>query len=266
MDDELSSDTVTAAWVHGAEVAYSWHDSMLKLVFGDMGNQGRIIRGGNIAVRYGTGGISTARNKVVGEFLDRDHPWLWWIDTDMGFDAMTVENLLAAADPVDRPVMGGLCFANREERTDDMGGFVTLPMPTVYQWHQVDEDTGGFIPWVDYPRDEVAQVAGTGAACILIHRSVFERIRDAEGDSWYTPMTHPSMGEMSEDLSFCLRLHRYGIPIHAHTGVRTTHLKPVWISEAVFDIHVRNADRAGEGLPADVPKFVPNRAQRRAKK
>jgi hypothetical protein len=39
---------------------------------------------------------------------------------------------------------------------------------------------------------------------------------------------------MGEDLSFCLRAGAAGIPIHVHSGVRTTHFKPAWLGESDY--------------------------------
>jgi hypothetical protein len=39
---------------------------------------------------------------------------------------------------------------------------------------------------------------------------------------------------MGEDLSFCMRAGSLGIPVHVHTGVKTTHLKQLWLSEADY--------------------------------
>ena len=66
-----------------------------------MTNHGRVIRGGYMGVRYGTGGIVEARNTVARRFLSRDRAdWLFWIDTDMGFAPDTIDRLIANADPV----------------------------------------------------------------------------------------------------------------------------------------------------------------------
>jgi hypothetical protein len=65
----------------------------------------------------------------------------------------------------------------------------------------------------------------------LIHRSVFEKL----GPNPYEPLRNPTTGELiGEDLSFCARAAQLDIPIHVHTGVPTSHLKPVWMGEAQF--------------------------------
>lgn len=228
-------DSVTLAYVHDVEVAYSWHASVLSLIGYDMGNAQRVVRGGWIGVRYGTGGIVDARNKVVRQFLDGTDQWLFWTDTDMGFAPDTVDRLLASADPVDRPIMGALCFAQRETEVDGYGGFRTRPVPTTFQWGEDTEGRSGFTPWWDYPADSVVPVAATGSACILIHRSALEAVADRHGPVWYEHMTNPTTGQrISEDLSFCARAAVCGLTTHVDTSVKTTHLKSVWLGEDAY--------------------------------
>jgi hypothetical protein len=176
----------------------------------------------------------------VADFLRTEGAeWLWWVDTDMGFAADTIDRLLEAADPVERPVVGALCFAQREAEDDGVGGYRPIAWPTVMDWTFVENQGGFQVRW-DYPRNTLTRVHGTGSACILIHRSVFERVRAAYVEesgnpnwgSWYTRVTNPTTGELvGEDLSFCARLMRLEIPVHVHTGVQTTHRKNIWLQE-----------------------------------
>ncbi len=78
--------------------------------------------------------------------------------------------------------------------------------------------------------------AGTGSAFLIIHRSVLEQVKAEYGPSWYSPVFNSSLNmTISEDLSFCTRAGALGIPVHIHTGVRTTHLKQVWLDERLYD-------------------------------
>jgi GT2 family glycosyltransferase len=222
-------DTVTLAYVHDSEVAHSWHDSIVNLLMLDVANEQRIMRGGYIAMRYGTGGIIAARNQVAERFLDGDSEWLFIVDTDMGFRPDTLEQLLAAADPVERPIVGGLCFAQREVQLDGMSGFRCQPRVTIFDWHD-----GNFAGVAEYPRDTLVRCAGTGSACILIHRSVIERLHADNGPTWYDRIRADNGNLIGEDLSFCLRAGAAGFPVHVHTGVKTSHLKRVWLAEEDF--------------------------------
>lgn len=242
-------DAVTVAYAHSSTVTYSWHHSMVELVGYDMANHGRILRGGYVALRVGTDGLVEARNTAVKEFLaERGGDWLWWIDTDMGFAPDTVDRLVEAADPVERPVVGALCFSQRETFSDGMGGWRCSATPTVFDWAKVNvydealvdgvrrrtkvgEQRGFAVRW-DYPANTVTRCDGTGAACVLVHRSVYERVADKYGPVWYERVPNISTGQLiAEDLSFCVRVGSLDIPLHVHTGIPTSHQKLVWLGE-----------------------------------
>jgi hypothetical protein len=61
---------------------------------------------------------------------------------------------------------------------------------------------------------------------------VFERIEEKYGPAWYDRIPNPTMGKVvSEDLSMCMRAGSLDIPVHVHTGVKTTHQKALWVAE-----------------------------------
>ena len=226
---------VSMAWVHGADVTYSWFQCVLALIQYDVANNQRVIGGQWLATKYGTGGIIQARNDTVKSFLATDSDWLFWIDTDMGFMPDTVDRLLEVADPDTRPIVGGLCFMNRELGPDGMGGMLIQPVPTIFDWYK-DQVGGGFTARHDYQRDQLVQVAGTGSACILIHRSAFVRIAEKYGPSWYSPVRTAEDGLwLSEDLSLCMRAAACDIPVYVDTRVKTTHFKHMWLDERLCD-------------------------------
>lgn len=239
--------TVAVAFVHQSQVEYSFMHSFLQLLGYDAQNHGRVWAGDILAERGSTGDLAASRNRGVTDFLAGSADWLLWVDTDMGFEANAIDRLVDAADPVERPVMGGLCFAQREDENDGVGGFRPVAWPVLMDW-TVYEGRGGWQVRWDYPRDTVTRCHGVGSAFVLIHRSVFEKVRDvyedlqrANGirrdgdprwDSWYTRVSNPTTGELvGEDLSFCARLMQCEIPVHVHTGVQTTHRKNIWLQE-----------------------------------
>jgi hypothetical protein len=230
---EVEPDAVTVAYVYSKTVTYSWHHSVIQMLGWDIEHDARVMRGGWIAWKYGTDGLVDARNKAVKVFLEEHQAeWLFWVDTDMGFASDTVDRLLEAADPVERPIVGGLAFSQREEKSDGIGGWRCRATPTVFDWLKLDDGQMGFAVRWDYPRDTLVRCAGTGSACILIHRSVFERLEAKFGPVWYDRVPNTTMGQVvSEDLSFCLRAGAMNIPVHVHTGVKTSHEKTVWLAE-----------------------------------
>lgn len=227
----MHDESVTLAHVHSNDVAYSWHHSIVELIGWDLIHHGYLLRGDRIAMRYGTGGIVAARNEVAKQFLAGDTDWLMWVDTDMGFPPDIVDRLMDTAHPTQRPIVGALCFAQRERVADGMGGYRCTAAPTIFDWVSRDGTTG-FLGRASYPVNTLVRCAGTGSAAILIHRSVFERIGDS---GWYDRVTDPMSGsEIGEDLSLCLRAGALDIPIHVHTGIRTSHFKEFWLAEQDF--------------------------------
>jgi len=238
MPADIPADPVVIAYVHHRDVAYSWHHSMIELLGYDLANHGRIMAGGYLAMKCNPerDAIVDARNKAVRLFLtEHDAPWLFWVDTDMAFPADALERLIASADPDTAPIVGALAFTQREEASDGLGGWRCRATPTVFDWLHLDTGELGYTVWWDYPVDSVVQCAGTGAACVLIHRSVFERIEAEYGPRWYDRVRNPTMDQVvSEDLSFCLRAGALKIPVHVDTSVKTTHMKILWLGETDY--------------------------------
>lgn len=232
MPDGATGDgRVQVAYLHAHTVSHSWHESMMRLFVCDLMAGQRIMdTAGPFMIRCDTGALVDSRNLSVQRFLDdTPHEWLWLVDTDMGFEPDTVDRLIDAADPAERPVVGALCFGLREVRGDGMGGYRVLPVPTLFQMARTPEGHVGFGTRWEYPDNTLVQVAATGAACLLIHRGAAEKVRAEHGDRWFDQVRYEDGRLLSEDLSFCYRLGVAGIPVFVHTGVKTTHHKQVWI-------------------------------------
>ena len=241
---------VVVGYPHPAgEVSAAFHVALIALFVHDAYTSRHLS--GHIPVRSGPN-IVSARNYLVNSFLEETPAeWLWSLDADMTFPFDTLDRLLQAADKDDRPIMAGLCFSYRLGEDQDV-------VPTLYGMNE-----GRLAHYNRYPEDVVAKVAGTGAACILIHRSVLERIRDARWDeaheeafvaehdrpsgqlgsllfpppfTWYEEsIIGPSLDDViSEDLTFCLRAAQVGFPTHVDTRVKVGHVKPIVVDDEMF--------------------------------
>lgn len=243
------TDTVAVGFLDDGNWSACFGLSYRDVVVNDLTGPRRIVS--ELRQFTGTGGIVTGRNRIAHLFLDQtDADWLWMVDTDMGFGADALECLLAAADPGSVPVVGGLAFAIKAVGAGASHSQRFVLLPTIYGFRPADDvGPAGFSPAQDYPRDQVVAAHGTGAACLLVHRGVLERLRKTYGDTWFDPVIEPSNGGrqvFSEDLSFCIRLLWQQIPLHVHTGVKTVHHKGgLYLSEALFD-QQRLIDRGGE--------------------
>lgn len=229
---EMRAGTVVAGMLDNGQWAACFGLSYRDLSIYDTLGPKRIVRPGGSELRKvtGAGGISAGRNEVARRFLDStDGEWLWMVDTDMGFAPDTVERLIESAETAGAPVMGALCFCLRGNGHGDLYAERYQLQPTLYDFVTTDTEVG-FRAIGAYPIDAITQVAGTGAACVLIHRSALERIAEKHGPIWYDLITHPTGDRgkprtFSEDLSFCIRLASVGMPIFVDTSVKTTHDK-----------------------------------------
>ena len=233
----MKSGTVAVGFLDPGHWSHCFGQSLIDLYLCDaFGSKRMVPHGKQLRQNAQAGGIVSGRNKIAAQFLDdTECEWLFMVDSDMGFSPDTVDRLIASADMTARPVVGGLCFALRKDSPGEFYGQKYLVIPTAYEF--VDDETEvGFRPIVDYPRDAMIQVDGTGAACMVIHRSALEKIRAAVGDHWFDHVVHPGGTTFSEDLSFCLRVAACGMGVYVDTAVRTTHDKHgVFLDEDEYD-------------------------------
>lgn len=198
--------------------------------------------GGLISISTGPR-VAEGRNRIIDEFATKygvESEWLLMLDTDMTFPGTLLEQLMSVADPVQVPIVGGLCFT---------GGTDHAPKPTIYRQVVMNKgEANEYItaaPVFDYPRDALVKVGATGAACLLMHRSAlgamknrFEKLPDGRINPypWFAEgLMGPNGEAWGEDVAFCLRAGSMGIPVHVLTSCRLGHIKPVQIDEVYFD-------------------------------
>jgi GT2 family glycosyltransferase len=199
---------VVIGWQDPGTVNGDFAESLTKLVAYSMAKG--ILAG---LIRRQSGPIiEHSRNTLTRQFLASDHEWLLMIDADMTFEMDALEQLLAAADPTEAPIVGGLCFGF----SPDDG-----PFPTMYRWDPISEGTRVVY---DQTNAGVYPVDATGAAFLLVHRTVFEQNRRDEPMPWFRQSIIRDR-LVGEDVTFCLELRQAAVPIYVHTGVKTGHVK-----------------------------------------
>jgi hypothetical protein len=102
------------------------------------------------------------RNKVVEDFMSGPAEWLFFMDDDTVFQRGTITKLVEKR----RDFIAGIYFMPGVDRPHN---------PIAYQRSK----EGYYRPVVDYPDGALFQVDSVGMGCTLIHRSVFEKIRDS---------------------------------------------------------------------------------------
>lgn len=259
---------VAVAYPHPGHVHAKFHQSLLNMFIVDacggtlpdgrkVGGHRRIVAGGaHIPISSGAV-IARARNRLVVEFLKLDGiDWLLMIDTDMTFAPDLIEMLVSAAHPTERPVVGGLCFQFAQDKPRKF-------WPTLYAWLP---ETTRLRRLTQYLDNTLVPVAATGAACLLIHRTVLEAMRAKYPPPrpWFdeTPFyEHDADGkpilesgdEYSEDITFSLRVQACGFPVFVHTGIKLGHVKEFEADEAAF---IAESTGLAEPVVPALPTFV----------
>lgn len=235
---------VAIGYLHPADSVHpTFHRSLVNLLVHDMHHQQRIVSGGaHIALQSGAN-VAGPRNELCEIFLAGDADWLWMVDADMQFEPDVVDRLVGAAHPVERPLVGGLCFAVRPEQGHTAWDVRYQVWPTLFGV------TDGVVhQFLDYPPNQLVQVDATGAACLLIHRSVLEGVTSDHPHRWFRE-SRMGAQPVSEDITFCLQAGAAGFPLHVHTGIETKHAK-TWMVDATAYRAYREARRAEtEGSP-----------------
>jgi hypothetical protein len=205
-------------------------------------------------------GLTTrSRNVVVKNFLEEvDTPWLLLIDADERLPLDVFHKLIATAHDTERPVVSGLVFAAFFDEQD-----MLRPVPTIYRM----TENAGLQPIDDYPIDTVLEVDAAGTGCLLIHRSVFEKMREEatpnQGKDWAWFVEGAIDGTyFGEDLLFSKRIKSLGFPIHAHTGAILKHRKEFWLDERhhfpMREAAIQHFQASGSVLPLENEPDAPN--------
>lgn len=225
---------VAVGYCHREDSLSPWFHESLEQTRDAEARGKRRLRG-RVAISSGPR-VDMARNDVVRGFLDLDAEWLWMLDTDMMWKPDAFDLLCRVAHEKERQVVGGLCFA---------GGMGKDIWPTMLLFENKPDGGIGIRRIVSYPKNTLCQVAATGGAFLMVHRSVFERMDDGSPCPWFR---YAWLGDepIGEDVTFCMRLQKFEVPVWVHTGVRVKHMKVHAIGEEDYEEQCRRQKESGE--------------------
>lgn len=221
-----ATEKVVLGYCSPGDVKADFMESLLYLQMYDFAGPKRLVDGGGMLPIRAGANLAGPRNDMVRKFLKHGADWLLQVDTDMIFMPDMLERLLEHADPDKAPIVGGLCFGFDGE------GQV---QPTLYGFVG-DEENPQVVRYHEWPPDAMMQVAATGAAALLVHRGVYEKMRDFQHPTrpgktgfndaypWFQELEHDGR-PVSEDIGFCWRAGLLSIPVYVNTAVQLGHVK-----------------------------------------
>ena len=278
---------VVLAWVDPGHTSGRFMDSLLRLTYSE--NERAHLRGeakprmrGHLRVESGPR-ISSARNLLVKTFLTEaqfaDVEWLLMLDSDMTFAPDLLDHLFEGVrddEGLAQAIVGGLCFG---------GGHGSI-FPTMYEIVDPKENDGQANRIISsWDEGAHVKVDVTGAACLMVHRGVYESMAQAQGSydipgCWYSEGAHNGL-EIGEDWGFCLKARQMGLEIFVHTAAKIGHMKSIEMNELTWRYGMSGLKSVGEperearmkglvvppkGLvgPDGAPVSAPSRQVRRA--
>lgn len=183
----------------------------------DAERKGHITQYGDCIALQSSPRIASARNEIVAKFLSLNVDWLFMVDADMVFAPDVVDRLVESATENDLTILGGLAFVYHKA-----SGKVEPTLKILTGTDPIQFETA----W-NFPPDSVVKVDATGAACVLIHKTVFEDVERKHGESQYPWFAESEKDgqEFGEDITFFLRAKQCGHDVYVNTGIEFGHMK-----------------------------------------
>jgi GT2 family glycosyltransferase len=169
--------------------------------------------------------VYDARNQITKYALDKGgFDYVLWLDSDMTFGPDLMEKLLADMEPEDgerRQAVSGLCFGRRPPFK-----------PCIYKSLDVQQQGQMIYPkaevYLDYPLDQLFEVAACGFACVMMRMDVLEAM------GIYGVPFFP-IGGLGEDLTFCWRAQKLDIKFHCDSRLKIGHIMRIHVDEDFRD-------------------------------
>ena len=176
--------------------------------------------------------VYDARNILASKAINGGYDRIMWLDSDMVFRP---DLMLKLAKDMDegREMVTGICFKRKPPFT-----------PTCYKTLEYTEEGNKPVyklePYLDYPKDEIFQVAGCGFGVVMMTTELVLKVAEKFGYPF-----SPRMG-IGEDLSFCWRVNRLGVPIWCDSRIKVGHAGLITVTEETY-LNTRRGGGDDEG-------------------
>lgn len=160
-----------------------------------------------------------ARTQAAIQCMNGGYQWLFQLDSDILAGADTIPRLIAHR----LPIVSGLYH----QRFPTWGGITADYLPCMFN-EGVGAD-GKLVKQaiVDYKPGSLVEAAYVPGGCLLIHRSVFERMTQAgikRFFEWTLQVdSEPAGAGRSEDFEFCFKARSLGFKCFVDTSIIATH-------------------------------------------
>lgn len=156
--------------------------------------------------------VSVARNLCVAAFLRGGYDYLFFVDADTVPPIDAIDKLLATGKKI---ISGVTC--NLKLCEDGL----LRPAPMVMNYVNKNNREDGLMPILK--PSGVEQVDAFGMSCCLIHKSIFDGMKEP----WFEEQFVPKDGKkpIGEDIMFCNKLSDMGEKLYADFSIHCDHWK-----------------------------------------
>lgn len=150
--------------------------------------------------------VDNARNQIVDEFLASTYTHLFFVDADTIPPTDALDKLLAMNKDIATAITP---IVEMDEKGEPWR-----------KWNCVDQNDQNV-----KPNTGILEVKGAGSSCILIKRSVFERLDKPYYQFIMATSSQGNEKQVSEDVHFIVKALNKGIKTYADTSIICKHAK-----------------------------------------
>lgn len=166
--------------------------------------------------------IYEARNLIAQKAVENNFDAVLWLDSDMIVPRDALIRLSEDMEKYRADLVTALYFRRKPP---------TNPVLSNDLYWRVNDDGNvetGATAYIDYPKNAVFPIRGTGFGCCLTSRNLLRKMVEMYG----SPFT-PLMG-MGEDFAFCWRADKAGFRLRCDSRVKCGHIGSVVFDERAF--------------------------------
>lgn len=161
--------------------------------------------------------VYDSRNTLAGTAIEMGADRILWFDSDIIIPKDAMTQLCKTMDDTNADIVTGLYFRRKAPFT-----------PVLFKELEFDGHIGKWSNWNNYPKDSVFEIAGCGFGCVLTKTDFLKDMAERYG-TLFCPM-----GNMGEDLSFCIRAREMEKKIICDSRVKCGHVGQVVINEDFY--------------------------------
>lgn len=172
---------------------------------------------GNVVPWRGSGLNDINRNYVVDIYMQLGDEFLFFVDSDITLLPTTCYELMALCSE-EKPVVSGIYT------TYGPSGKL---IPVIYHLGYNEKGEYTMLPHQGrLPADDLMEIDGCGAGCLMIHRSILEKMQSnyPPNKAWFDTGIYYNVA-YGEDHTFCMRVKEMGYQVYAAPNIQVPHEK-----------------------------------------